>query len=108
MAQQMVTGNGSGVSEASTAATGDSFTGAASKTYTWTGVRSKVLIQNNDSAANMYVKWNATSAATDDYDFKLVPGASISSPDELAVVQVSIYSDAASTYGTDFVVRGWE
>lgn len=65
------------------------------------------------STARLYVKWNASSAASaSNYDAVLEPGDGDVAPPGIMVSTVSVFSDAASgktvTLGTDYTVRGWE
>ena len=105
---------GFGGTSPAVAATGDTHSGAGLKLYTWTTVRKKVFIQNNAAVGgtNLYIRVNAATASTTDYDVKLVPGAHFLpfAGGELITKQIAIWADDALNYkhATGFIVIGWE
>lgn len=59
----------------------------------------------------MYVKWNASTASTTDWDDVLEPGDSSvfpGIPRDAMVEKVAVWIDGTMTYLTDYQVRGWE
>jgi hypothetical protein len=86
--------------------------GAEAEIYTFTNICPKATIQNHpDSGVNMHVLFNdaaSPTASTTIYDIVLTPGDQVSSPDGIHVKRVGVHFTGAATWGTDFIVRGWE
>jgi len=110
-------GWGRGAQELMTAADGEASIGAAArKCYTFTDrVVHRCRVQNHaDSGADLYVLFNAdgtasaTQASITNWDAHLEPGDSVVVKEGVVTKYVDVYSTAAVTYGTDFVVKGWE
>lgn len=101
---------------ASTAATATTAVdpGVASGLYSFSANQRKVVVVNHpDSGVDLYVKWNAATAAKTGSAWNEViePGGRAEYPGEAGdaiCTQVAIWADAAVTYGEDFVVFGWE
>lgn len=102
---------GQGDSYAPTAGTATSTTIAdtATANFSWDPKQVFITIYNHkDSGSYLYVSYNATAAATDDYQFVCEPGQMLVSPVGVQIAQVTIYSSGATvTIGEDLTVLGW-
>ena len=94
-------------------ATGTNITGPDYETYTFASPVGGAYVQiHPDSAATLYVKWNAAAASTTAWDVVLTAaGVSFCQIDGditggIIVTTVTIYSATDQTLGTDFVVKG--
>ena len=67
-----------------------------------------VIISNVDASARLYVRMHADTAnnSSSEWDFFVDPTQTVITPTSAAMSKVAIYSTAAVTYGTDFVVKG--
>ena len=80
----------------------------AAQTYTFTVPRRRVIIFNDPaSPGNLRVRWNASDAAAAAWDVVLEPGNYSVWQNGDYVGTLSIYADAAVTFGTHFTIKGW-
>lgn len=109
-----------GALSASVQASGDDHSGAEESVYTFDYPVVHVSVhKEEDIGESFFVIWNpdiggAGHASPTNWD-EILPAHvanevyqhTAQAPFELRVISVSIYSTGASTYGTDFNVRGW-
>ena len=97
-------------SVAATMGTPGTLTDGTSDSFTWSAPVRALFIQNNDSAANLYISLNGTAASLTDYDARIRPGTYLAIPPAFGLLfrRVHIHADGDdAVYGTDFVVKGW-
>jgi hypothetical protein len=107
---------GYGTQAASTAATETTAPVAATTSgkYTFAKPMRMVEVFNHpDSGQYLYVKWNADAAGktTSLFNCVIEPGGSAQFPgqvDAAVCVKLGLWIDGALTYGTNYVVQGWE
>lgn len=113
----MARGWGFETAEASTAATETTapVAGTTAGYYSFAmspGARKVKVFNHPDSGVDIYVKWNATTAAKTGSGFDVVvePGSDATFPDnagDAVVNTVGVWIDSALTYGTNYVIQGW-
>lgn len=91
-------------------ASGSDFSGAGTEAYTFTNPVKALMVSNHPSSGvNLYVWLNGTDAALTKWVDVIEPGECFTIPQNmgLLVKNLSLYSDGAATFKTNFTVVGW-
>ena len=106
-------GYGQGGTDPMTAASGSAtIATATSAAYTFSPSVHRAMVHSHATGGPslLYVRFNANTCSPTNFDFVLEAGDACFLPDGMRCPQLAVYNGDAGTitYGTDFVVKGWE